>query len=368
MSAVFFDLSKAFDTVDHNRLLSKIQYVGIRGIALKWITSYLSDREQLVCVAGSTSKPKHIKTGVPQGSVLGPILFTLYVNDLPSAVTCDRVVMYADDTCFISAANNQFELQNKVQSSIDEFSSWCHDNSLCLNANKSQYMVFHTSQGNNKDANLSLMSNNSLLAVTHSSNFLGITITDTLSWAQHVSNLSTKLAHSLFALRKIHQSCYDFNLDLTVYYAYFYQHAKYGIMFWGSSTAGLHRIFLLQKKAIRIIFNLGFRDSCKEYFAKHNILTIPSMYIYFSLCYIHKHKNSYALLDSQHNYQTRHNNKIILPKCNLSLFYNSPEFSALRMYNTLPNQVTTLPYSKFKTVLKRRLISLCLYSVTDFKY
>ena len=144
--AIFLDLKKAFDTVDHSILLCKLNEAGVYGTELKWFESYLGDRQQATHVDGKLSKLDNIKTGVPQGSIIGPLLFVIFINSLPSCVTGtgSKVHMYADDTMIMFSGSNTNELQKVMNRGLDQVANWLQHHKLTLNANKTKFMIFGT--------------------------------------------------------------------------------------------------------------------------------------------------------------------------------------------------------------------------------
>ena len=143
--AIFLDLKKAFDTVNHGLLLNKLKKFGIRGTELNWFKSYLSNRMQSVKVGSSLSNLKSIDIGIPQGSILGPLLFIIFVNDLPDSVIC-KTVMYADDTSLLVSSSDPSSLQNSLNHNLSNIAKWFRDNNLTLNASKTKFMLFGTPQ------------------------------------------------------------------------------------------------------------------------------------------------------------------------------------------------------------------------------
>ena len=142
----YIDLSKAFDTLDHTILLAKLRYYGIRGVAHKWMQNFLSHRYQYVEYNGVQSSSQHINTGVPQGSILGPLLFLFYIKDLPLVSPVFRMLMYAADTTLFCNINNDIN-DNETNRQLNTISEWLLLNKLSLNIKKTKYMVFHTNQG-----------------------------------------------------------------------------------------------------------------------------------------------------------------------------------------------------------------------------
>ena len=138
---LLIDFSKAFDMVDHGILLNKLEHYGIRGVALKWLTSYLNNRKQYVHINGTSSDVKLLEYGVPQGSILGPLLFIVYINDLPGSYKLAKFILYADDANIIITGNSETELQSKYNALAEALENWVNENGLLLNVSKTKYMI-----------------------------------------------------------------------------------------------------------------------------------------------------------------------------------------------------------------------------------
>jgi hypothetical protein len=154
--AVFRDLKKAFDTVHHGTLLSKLKTFGIHGAALEWFGSYLEGRSQYTMLNQTKSSTRPIQYGVPQGSILGPLLFVMYINDLPDTIK-SKVVMYADDTAIFSSARGQSDIEKELNDDLRTLSDWLRDNKLTLNLTKTKSMWFYSRGRSNKTTPLIFM-------------------------------------------------------------------------------------------------------------------------------------------------------------------------------------------------------------------
>ena len=206
---VFLDFSKAFDTVDHDILLRKLEKYGIRGRALDWFTDYLSNRLQYVTYNGAKSKREIIKCGVPQGSILGPLLFLLYINDLSTVSNDCFSVLFADDTNMFVAGKNTSEMCVKLNNDLQEICEWLRCNKLSLNILKSHYMIFTTKNKTAQDLDIKI--SNTAVERVYDTKFLGVYIDAQLTWKKHIEYTCSKLSKCagilLKARKKTKQKC-----------------------------------------------------------------------------------------------------------------------------------------------------------------
>ena len=248
---IFCDLSKAFDTLDHNILVNKLKHYGIRGPILSWITSYLKDRKQYVDLDGVTSSPTGMSVGVPQGSILGPLLFLLYVNDLPAALNILRPIMFADDTNLVIKGNNLNHLKTTVQLELNELVDYFRANRLKLNIEKTKLICFRK-KGIDIDEDFEICLNGEKLQLVDSAQFLGMTIDCHLSWEKQCQEVANKVSRTTGILGRLKNFLPNCALQ-TIYDSLFMSHIQYGLEVWGgnSSSKGMKRLVGLQKKAIR---------------------------------------------------------------------------------------------------------------------
>src|SRR2546425_7369994 len=228
---IFFDISKAFDSLDPSILLSKLMNYGFRGQIYVWLSSYLSNRQQFIVINGASSGLLTNSYGVPQGSVLGPLLFLVYINDLgsiPELNACPK--LFADDTNIFVRSKNLGDLKIKGQNAINKISDWMFANNLTLNSEKSYYMIFFpTNQDNHGlSLDLDLNVNNIRINRVQSSKFLGVTIDDQLKWSFHIQELCLTLRRFVGIFYKL--SCKLPSLTLKIlYFAIIYPRILYGI-------------------------------------------------------------------------------------------------------------------------------------------
>ena len=248
--AVFLDLAKAFDSVSHSILLQKLSIYGIRDNSLKLFESYLDSRKQFVEINGVSSSMETIKFGVPQGSILGPLLFLIFINDLPEA-TKFYVKLFADDT-FLCAQNIDFKhLETEVNDEIEKVHTWLASNKLTLNTSKSKFMII-----SNKKAiprNFTVAINGENLEKCTSYKYLGIIFDEKLNWKEHVSYVCGKVASACGALAKL-RHCVNTNILKEFYHALSYSYIRYGLIVWGNALpTTLKPVQALMNRAARII-------------------------------------------------------------------------------------------------------------------
>ena len=192
--AVFLDLSKSFDVVNHPILYSKLAKAGFSGAAVTWFRSYLSERTQLTRVNDAISSAKSVPVGVPQGSVLGPLLFLIYVNDLPFYVTICSVAMYADDTVLYFSSTILRELEHSLNIDLDLLCKYYNDNLLALNVEKCKFVVFGSPRKLNLFRDLSLEINAQILERKECLKYLGIKLSQNMYWSDHIDTLCKKVS------------------------------------------------------------------------------------------------------------------------------------------------------------------------------
>ena len=201
---IYLDFSKAFDTVNHDILLQKLYYYGIRGNAYEWFKSYLTDRVQYVTYSGVQSSPKKIQCGVPQGSILGPLLFLLYINDLPNVCANTMPFLFADDTNLFISGKNSHELYEAANNDLNAISEWLQVNRLSLNVKKTHYMLFSSTKIMSTNAELTI--EGEAISEVTKTKFLGAIIDNRLNWQHHISYISCKIAKGIGIIIKLKNS------------------------------------------------------------------------------------------------------------------------------------------------------------------
>lgn len=366
-AAVFCDLSKAFDCVNHDILINKLKHYKFSKSALSWVNSYLRNRQQRTILKKNDtqfiSEWQKIECGVPQGSILGPLFFLIFVNDVTKSVS-SNLILYADDTTAVVQAENSEVLKTKLELTVLELSSWFGTNGLKLNSSKTQILKFQTVQ-NRQKLTIELYYDGNILSFIDNTKFLGINIDQNLTWKPHIEMTIKKLNTACFQMCVL-RNVTDLKTKLMIYYAMFYSVLQYGIELWGS-VSHASDIFKLQKKYLRLMAFVPKRTSCKPLFKRFEILTMPCIYIFRMLIFLKNNPQSYSDNQFVHDYPTRFKNDFQYPRHRLSLYEKSPYYMGLRLFNSLPASLKAIDDVKtFKNSLKMYLLEKNYYSVQDY--
>ena len=270
---VFVDLEKAFDTVNHKILISKLKHYGFQDKTLSWLTSYLSNRTHKVTLNGEISDPKPVTCGVPQGSILGPLLFLIYINDMNKAIQNSQVYHFADDTNLLFSHKNEKTLKKIANKDLQNLYEWLCANRLSLNVAKTEFMIFRPphKQLTNR---VVLKLNRTKIFESTKIKYLGIILDSRLTWKEHINELSKKLNRSMGMLFKTRDFCPPSILK-NLYHSIFNSHVNYGLPVWGyASDILLDKIIKAQKKAIRTITFSKYTEHVAPLLKKLNILNI----------------------------------------------------------------------------------------------
>lgn len=372
---IFLDLSKAFDSVNHSILLDKLNALGIRGVVNNWFKSYLHNRTQLTEITTTnnhnyreryhSSLKKCADIGVPQGSILGPILFLIYVNDLGKCVPYGEIISYADDTNYLISSMDNNTLELKLNELLIEINKWFSSNHLTLNVDKTKLIQFFLKKKPNK---VNAKVHDTDIEGVEKTKFLGVVIDEKLSWKHHIQLLSNKLSSACYLLRILAGKC-SLQCSRSAYYAYVHSTINYGIIFWGINKHNRSKIFRIQKRAVRIILHKHPNTHCKPLFKDLRILPTPCIYIYNSILYIKKnlHLPSYQLNNQIHYHNTRKKCDIHIHQVNTSQALQSVHNNGVKFYNNLPDHLKIISnYKTFRNTLFDFLIDKCYYEVDDF--
>lgn len=370
---LFFDLSKAFDTVDHDRLLCKLENMGIRGLPLDWFSSYLRGRSQYVeilaadgtgCLRRHKSSEVMVTKGVPQGSVLGPILFLLYINDLSSSTRNAGICLFADDTSLSLSSPSLQSLELLTFIEANKLVQWFDENLLKTNSDKTQLLNFSISN-RSIDPSLPILIDQTLIQPSDTVKFLGILLDKHLNFHQHIDLVIRKVSVGLFVLRTLAKYT-STEVLLSAYYGLIYPFLSYALPVWGAENKRTFFIFKMQKQAVRIIFSLHRQQTCRDVFRASGILTFPSLYILETLSFVTKNLHKFKEYNSN-SYPRRHINNCNIPRHSTSFFQHHLLYNGVKLFNSLPHHLKQESnHSTFRRQLKSLLVQRTCYSVRDF--
>ena len=366
--SIYLDLSKAFDSVNHQILLNKLEHYGIRGIALKFFKSYLYNRQQYTCVNGEVSEILSVICGVPQGSTLGPLLFLLYINDLASASNF-YVSLFADDTCLLLSHKNMIILEHQCNTELVHINNWFLANKLTANLTKaSKYMITLGKSKLTYPQNFNLTMGNTTLERVTSIKYLGVIFDECFNWHDHVSYISSKISRSVGVLSKLR---YYTNIQtlLKVYHSLVGSHLNYAIIAWGEAgVTALQPLKVLQNRAVRFISRAPrFRRLDNDYL-NLRLLKLSDMHQLALSKFMHQYHHNklpnyfsdfFPLRRNSHQYNLRVRDTSVLRSidCKKASMQRSIRYTGPKLWGKIPSATRELSALKFKKECKNHLLS-----------
>ena len=342
--------------------MSKLDHYGIRGTALNWFRSYLTNRAQYVYHEHQSSRLKEISHGVPQGSILGPILFLIYINDIVNASNLLKFILFADDTCIFSSAHSLQDLISTTNLELSKVQKWISLNKLTLNINKTHSILFHRNKVLPQiipDIKIGPDS----IKYLDSTKFLGLYIDSQLNWKKHINHINNKL-NKQCGIIYLTRHCFNKKALKQIYHSLIYPHLTYCQIVWGATyISTLKPLITTQKRIIRTILGLKRFDHTTEGFANLKLLKLKEINIY--CCSIHVFKSITITGDGSFNFRT--NQRYSLRENNIMLdvpFVRSQQSKTgilqhgANVWNDLPQNIRhSTSINSFKCKLKKYLIS-----------
>ena len=358
---VFLDLSKAFDTINHDTLLKKLQFYGVRGLAFEWFRSYLYGRKQYVNFNGIDSSEQDVTCGVPQGSVLGPLLFIIYTNDLPNALRDSGCILFADDTTIYQSSTNINTIVNNLSQELDNLTDWFRANKLSLNVAKTNYIIFTKTEHTLPIIQLKLGGEN--INRVENTKFLGVYIDAKINWCKHIQNCRNKMSSGLYALKSV-KHLLPMNQLKSLYYTLIHPYLTYCTVIWGGAIQKyLRNIQNMQNKAIRTICNAKYNDHVTPLYTHLKITPLETLYkIHLGkLMYQHKHNLLpkplmllYTPNTETHNHNTRHRLDPHITTRRTQQYNNSFLHKAPEIWYNIPEEIKNAKtLNSFKTKITK---------------
>lgn len=345
--AVFIDLAKAFDTVPHQKLLDVLSHYGVRGSVLEVFKSYLNDRVQYLKINNTLSDPQKIKIGVPQGTILGPILFITYINSLLNIKINGKIISYADDTALIFTGSTWEETKDSVIQGCEIVKNWLDTFKLSLNIKKTNYIAFSLKNVNRPNFNSITIDNksSSTIKAVENTKYLGIIIDQHLKWSDHINYLTKKirkLIHKFYMLKEF----LNVRVITLVYKALIESLLRYGIIVWGGTyKCKLQPLAVIQNSILKIMFNKNWLFPTNLLY-NDEICNINTLYIQSVCSYIHKTEKLKNIVSHQHQTRGKINRHVIIPISRKTINLKFIDYLAPKFYNLLPNEIKQIKSKK----------------------
>ena len=389
---VFCDLAKCFDTISHSILLKKLEKIGIHGLELEWFKSYLNNRNQFVYTNGEKSNLLGINKGVPQGSILGPILFLIYINDIKNCTSL-MTLLFADDSNFLISGKDLNQIVEILNIELKNICDWFRCNEMSLNPTKTKFMIFNKREDainweeikikldfNNENENdtdkiryLGYINQNSDIPAVK---FLGVYIDSQLNFKYHIEYLRKKVSRNMYIINRVKHFLCEKSL-VTLFHSFINSHLLFCLPAWSCGLeSSINPLAVLQKKAIRIIHKSAYNQHTAPLFKKINVLPIKELAIYTKLLFFHdfirwKLPNSFDGVWFRNNLrnqrQLRNSNEFYIPIAKFKSIERFPLFSFQKLWNNFCHEKESLnediPKKTFALNLKKELLKTICQNV-----
>ena len=360
------DLSKAFDSINHNLLIQKLNALGLGSNSIKWISSYLENRTHITKFQQFTSIENQAITGVPQGSILGPLLFLCFINDLPDAFqNICKMYGYADDTQLIISAPTLDELKVKIESSISAAQVWYDKNNMKINPTKTEIVIFNSKRKNDHEIQIQVPQSTKIIKPKPYIKILGVHIDSSLNFAKHINLLkrrtmnTTRNLHRINDLIPIEKKLILYNSLVSVQWNYC------DIIYNGCNEKSKRSLQIVQNFAARSMTGSKKYDSATKSRQKLKLLNLDQRRSIHESVFIHKimlTKTPTNLYKQYQHYSLKSNTraanlgKMKIPKHSTSKFKKSPLYRTIKSWNQTPKDIPKDDIKLHKATLQKRLI------------
>ena len=363
VAACFLDISKCFDSINIDLLLIKLTYYGVHGREHEWFSNYLHGRSHAVYCHGSLSTFRDVTVGVPQGSILAPLLFLLFMNDISQCLKYSRCNVYADDVAIYTSSPNINEATLSLQTDIDRLSMWYSKNKLKINIDKTKVMLLSPS----KNYNLDICIGKQRIEQVHNIRYLGVVIDDRLQWSNHTRQIVKSVSYKIFSLQKMRKFIHQDILNM-LYLSLVQPINDYACSVWGQcSSKYVEKLSRLQKRAARVVtgnfdyvnchgMDLVRKLKWQSFKQRRDFFLATMMFkCIHGLAPTHM-INELEMVCERHDHNTRNADSlnVVVPKPNLECFKRCFRFSGAQVWNSLPENLQNVQsVESFKHMYKR---------------
>ena len=364
---IFVDLSKAFDTVNHKILLEKLNHYGFRGKANQLLASYLTNRKQFVEINNHKSSYRPITCGVPQGSVLGPLLFLIYINDLPNCCPLGDTRIFADDTNVLFSSKNADDILRKGQVIMEQMNNWFVANKLTLNAKKSSFIIFKSTRSKINNLPDKFLFNNTEIMRSNSIKYLGLTLDEHLTFNLHIQNVCNSIRRYFKIFYNIRRYINCKQVEI-LYYSMIYSQIKYGLIVYGFTTKNnIKKLQTLQNQLLKVLTSKDRRHPTNDLHSQLKILKIEDLFFQEKVSFVYNYVNNklpssfqnyYSEFSQVHNINTRNKNyNFIIPHHRTNIGASTMKIEGAKLWNDLDANIKQKTNMKmFRKIIKDKIL------------